>query len=455
MAEGGNTPEAMPNDPRMRGFRSRTGVDEAIALIAGRVRALGAESIDFTQAAGRVLAARGGGERAGPPLRPGGDGRLRGPGRGDVRRLDRTTRPRSASWEPPGPATPATSRSARERRSRSRPGRPSPAGPTPSSRSNRRACEGDAVWVSEPTPPGRHVGRRGEDIAAGTVVLTAGRALRPQDLGVLSSVAARSIDVVRRPDVAVIVTGDELLPPGTPARGFQIADTNSVMLAALIARDGGIARVVGPLPDDRDRIRREIADASASADAVLISGGSSAGPEDHAPGLVAELGELAVHGVALRPASPAGIGFLGERGPRRPPAGQPRQLPLRLRLLRRPDRPPPGRPAARTGPIARPRSRWPASSSRSSAASITPGSGSCKIGSSRWRSAARRSCRARPAPTGSSSSRPTWRDTPSGRMSPSGSTTQTRPIHCGERVSSPPCETVCNLVRVAFRMSVR
>ena len=172
--------------------------------------------------------------------------------------------------------------------------------------------EGDAVWVSEPTPPGRHVGRLGEDIAAGTVVLTAGRALRPQDLGVLSSVAARAIDVVRRPNVAVIVTGDELLPPGTPARAFQIADANSVMLAALIARDGGIARVIGPLPDDRDRIRREIADASASADALLISGGSSAGPEDHAPGLVAELGELAVHGVALRPAGPAGIGFLGE-----------------------------------------------------------------------------------------------------------------------------------------------
>ena len=61
----------------------------------------------------------------------------------------------------------------------------------------------------------------------------------------------------------MIVTGDELLPPGTPARGFQIADANSVMLAALIARDGGIARVIGPLPDDRDRIRREIADASA------------------------------------------------------------------------------------------------------------------------------------------------------------------------------------------------
>lgn len=69
--------------------------------------------------------------------------------------------------------------------------------------------------------------------------------------------------------------------------------------------------MVGPLPDDREVIRAEILRASRTADALLISGGSSAGPEDHAPGLVAELGELDVHGVSLRPAGPAGLGFLG------------------------------------------------------------------------------------------------------------------------------------------------
>jgi molybdopterin molybdotransferase len=85
------------------------------------------------------------------------------------------------------------------------------------------------------------------------------------------------------------------------------------MLAALIARDGGRAAVTGPLPDDRERLRAEILRAAAAADVVLISGGSSTGPEDHAPGLVAELGELAAHGVALRPASPTGLGFLPAR----------------------------------------------------------------------------------------------------------------------------------------------
>ena len=106
-----------------------------------------------------------------------------------------------------------------------------------------------------------------------------------QDLGVLSAVGAREVPVVRRPEVAVIVTGDELLAPGTPARGVQIPDMNSVMIRALIARDGGLTTVVGPLPDDRDVLRAAIAGVSGSADAVLISGGSSTGPEDHAPGL--------------------------------------------------------------------------------------------------------------------------------------------------------------------------
>jgi molybdopterin molybdotransferase len=171
--------------------------------------------------------------------------------------------------------------------------------------------EGETIWVVEATPPGRHIGRVGEDIAAGTVVLPASRVLRPQDLGVLSALGTSQVRVVRRPRVAVIATGDELIVPGAPAGAFQIADMNSVMLAALLARDGAQPQLVGPLPDDRERIRAEIAAAGSSCDAVLVSGGSSAGPEDHAPGIVAELGELAVHGVALRPASPAGVGFLG------------------------------------------------------------------------------------------------------------------------------------------------
>ena len=94
--------------------------------------------------------------------------------------------------------------------------------------------------------------------------------------------------MIRRPRVVVLITGDELLAPGTPARGFQIPDMNSVMIAALVVRDGGSCEIVGPLPDRRATILDAILEVQTRADLVLISGGSSAGPEDHVPGIIAE-----------------------------------------------------------------------------------------------------------------------------------------------------------------------
>jgi molybdopterin molybdotransferase len=170
--------------------------------------------------------------------------------------------------------------------------------------------EGEVLKVVEPTPPARHVGRRGEDLADGSPALPAGRLLRPQDLGLLSALGKSVVTVVRRPVVTILVTGDELLPPGTPPRDDRIADMNSVMVAALAGRDGGIPRVVGPLEDDRASLESVLAEAVKDSDLVLVSGGSSTGPEDHAPGIVAKLGTLDVHGIALRPASPTGLGFV-------------------------------------------------------------------------------------------------------------------------------------------------
>src|SRR5262249_26019514 len=91
----------------------------------------------------------------------------------------------------------------------------------------------------------------------------------------------------------------------------RIVDTNSIMLNALVRRDGGIPVAAQLVPDSRDAI--EAALLQAGGDAILVSGGSSVGQEDHAPRVLAELGELSVHGMALRPASPAGIGFLHGR----------------------------------------------------------------------------------------------------------------------------------------------
>jgi molybdopterin molybdotransferase len=167
--------------------------------------------------------------------------------------------------------------------------------------------------VSEPVAPARNVGRRGEDIAEGSTVLHAGRVLRPQDVGVLASLGVAQVAVVRRPRVAVLVTGDELLPPGSVPEGYRIVDSNSIMLDALLRRDGAVPEAVTYVRDAYDAVRDAVL--GAAADLVLVSGGSSVGKEDHAPRVVAEHGELEVHGVALRPASPAGVGFLKDSRP--------------------------------------------------------------------------------------------------------------------------------------------
>jgi molybdopterin molybdotransferase len=119
--------------------------------------------------------------------------------------------------------------------------------------------------------------------------------------------------VVRRPSVRVLITGDELLPPGSAPSGACIVDSNSLVLAALARRDGALGVAVENVRDRRELVRGALA--LAEEDVVLVSGGSSVGPEDHAPLVLAEVGEVAVHGVALRPSSPAGFGFVADGRP--------------------------------------------------------------------------------------------------------------------------------------------
>jgi molybdopterin molybdotransferase len=166
--------------------------------------------------------------------------------------------------------------------------------------------EAGMVAVSEAVAPGKNVGAIGEDVRDGDLVLRAGRRLRPQDAGMLASIGVALVACHARPRVQLVITGDELLPPGAMPSGARIVDSNSVVLRGLVARDGGITADCAPLPDRRDVIR--LALESSDADVILVSGGSSVGIEDHAPGLVAELGTLDFHGVAMRPSSPAGVG---------------------------------------------------------------------------------------------------------------------------------------------------
>jgi molybdopterin molybdotransferase len=169
-------------------------------------------------------------------------------------------------------------------------------------------CE--SVAALAPVSPGKNVGRRGEDITTGTMVLDAGRVLRPQDLGVMSSIGLSAASVIRRPRVRLVITGNELLPSGSRPHDFRISDANGPMLAALAERDGAVVDFSGIVRDDADQI---LAAMQADADVIIVSGGSSVGIEDLAPMLVARHGELAVHGIAMRPSSPTGLGTLGHR----------------------------------------------------------------------------------------------------------------------------------------------
>jgi molybdopterin molybdotransferase len=166
------------------------------------------------------------------------------------------------------------------------------------------------VEITLAVSPGRHIGRRAEDIRAGSPVLEEGRRLRPQDLGLLASLGIARAAVVRAPRVRIVVTGNEVVDPGESKGLYQIFDANSAMLRGLIARDGGVVEARYKLGDDPASIRDALL--APDADVILVSGGSSVGSEDHAPRLLAEVGELAIHGVAMRPSSPAGAGRIGD-----------------------------------------------------------------------------------------------------------------------------------------------
>jgi molybdopterin molybdotransferase len=294
----------------MRGFRDRAEVADVLRLLDERVRPLGAETVAVPPAAGRVLGEAVVAEVAVPGFdRAAMDGYA-------VRGEDTFG---AGPYNPLGlrvvgealPGRPFAGRVAAGEAVRIMTGAPVPEGADAVVPAEVAQEEAGTVRVTEPISPARHVGRRGEDVEAGRTVLLPGRVLRPQDLGLLASLGVAAVSVVRRPRAAILITGDELLPAGARPEGYRIVDSNSVMLAALVRRDGG-EPLLGPLlPDRREAVRTAIRDSD--ADVLLVSGGSSVGQEDHAPAVLAELGELPVHGVALRPASPAGVGFLGGR----------------------------------------------------------------------------------------------------------------------------------------------
>ena len=163
------------------------------------------------------------------------------------------------------------------------------------------------IEVVRPVAPGEGLVRADEDARAGAELLPAGRRLRAQDVGLLAAAGATEVRVHARPRVAIVSTGDEIVPPGTEDLAIgQIRDATASALGALVRDAGGDPDPRGIVPDDRDALAAVLRDAVASCDVVVVSAGSSVGARDETAAVVAGLGEPGIwtHGIALRPGKP-------------------------------------------------------------------------------------------------------------------------------------------------------
>jgi putative molybdopterin biosynthesis protein len=167
---------------------------------------------------------------------------------------------------------------------------------------------GDEIEIMAPVAPWQHVRSMGEDIVATELVLPEGKTLTPVDLGAAAASGHPYLPVRRRPRVAIFPTGSELVEPGTNVKPGDIVEFNSLMLAGQVTEWGGLPSRQPITADDYDVLKERISAALDTHDVVLVNAGSSAGSEDHTARIFAELGEVVVHGCAIRPGHPIILG---------------------------------------------------------------------------------------------------------------------------------------------------
>jgi molybdopterin molybdotransferase len=172
------------------------------------------------------------------------------------------------------------------------------------------------VQVNARPTPGQNIRRAGEDVARGDVVLSCGQRLGPAELGLAASIGMASLQVARRPRVALFSTGDELVMPGTVAPEDMppgaIYNSNRFFLRTLLRRMGCVVSDLGIVPDQREATVQALREAALSHDVILTSGGVSVGEEDHIKPAVQALGALDLWQIAIKPGKPFAYGRIGE-----------------------------------------------------------------------------------------------------------------------------------------------
>ncbi len=169
----------------------------------------------------------------------------------------------------------------------------------------------DVHYVSEhevelaiPATPWQHVRTIGEDIVATELILPVGHRIRPIDQGAMLATGVTKVLIKEAPQITVIPTGSELIQPGTTPAPGQIIEFNSRILAGYLNDWGAVAKGAAPVSDDKEQLRKAISDAAKDNDIVIINAGASAGTRDYTSTVLAELGEVIVHGVAIKPGKP-------------------------------------------------------------------------------------------------------------------------------------------------------
>ncbi|MEP7047630.1 MAG: gephyrin-like molybdotransferase Glp [Ilumatobacteraceae bacterium] len=163
----------------------------------------------------------------------------------------------------------------------------------------------DTIEVTRPVAPGAGIVRADEDVAAGAVLVRAGRPLRAAELGLLAAAGITMADVHARPRVAIVSTGDEVVPPSTTELvPGQVRDATASALGGLVQQAGGCPVLIGIVPDDANALEDVLRDVLATVDLVVISAGSSVGARDETAGAVSSLGTIWCHGLAIKPGKP-------------------------------------------------------------------------------------------------------------------------------------------------------
>ena len=170
--------------------------------------------------------------------------------------------------------------------------------------------EGAVIEILAATTPWKNVRVMGEDIVATELVVPANHRLRPQDLGAIAGSGHTHVQVYRRPRIAILPTGTELVTPGADLKPGDIIEFNTIVLAAMAEEWGARVSRLHILADDYQTIQRAVLAAVEDHDLVVVNAGSSSGSEDFTAPIIAELGEVIVHGLAIRPGHPAVLGHV-------------------------------------------------------------------------------------------------------------------------------------------------